>query len=52
MINQDLDALGNWEPYASVLGTSTFLIEANAFAQDSTDHQRFVVALQPAAAAR
>jgi hypothetical protein len=43
------DALGNWEPYASVLGTSTFLIEANTFAQDSADQQRFVVALQPAA---
>ena len=43
------DALGNWEPYASVLGTSTFLIEGDTFAQDSTDHQRNVVALQPAA---
>ncbi len=42
------DALGNWEPYSSVLGTSTFLIEGNTFAQDSTENQRFVVALQPA----
>ncbi|MBK9140247.1 MAG: hypothetical protein IPM17_16025 [Verrucomicrobia bacterium] len=41
-------ALGNWEPYASVLGTSTFLIEANTFADDEAN-QRFVVALQPAA---
>ncbi len=49
VINQGLDALGNWEPYASVLGNSTFLIEANAFAQDTTDQQRYVVALQPAA---
>ncbi len=49
VINQELDALGNWEPYASVLGTTTFLIEANAFAQDSSDSQRYVVALQPAA---
>lgn len=49
VINQDLDALGNWEPYASVLGTSTFLIEGNAFAQDTSDQQRYVVALQPAA---
>jgi len=49
VINQNADALGNWEPYASVLGTSTFLIEANAFAQDSTEFQRYVVALQPAA---
>jgi len=49
VINPGADALGNWEPYASVLGTSTFLIEANTFAQDSSDQQRFVVALQPAA---
>lgn len=49
VINQGLDSLGNWEPYVSVLGTSTFLIEGNAFAQDTTDMQRFVVAFQPAA---
>lgn len=49
VINQNLDALGNWEPYASVLGTTTFLIEGNAFAQDTSDAQRYVVALQPAA---
>jgi hypothetical protein len=49
VINQGLDALGNWEPYASVLGTSTFLIEANAYAQDTFDMQRYVVAFQPAA---
>lgn len=49
VINQNQDALGNWEPYTSVLGTSTFLIEANAFAQDSAEFQRYVVALQPAA---
>ena len=47
-------ALGNWEPYASVLGTSTFLIEGNTFANGfdapSPDgKQRYVVALQPAA---
>ena len=42
-----VDALGNWEPYASVLGTSTFLVEGNTFAQDSTDAQRYVVGLQP-----
>ncbi len=46
------DALGNWEPNASVLGTSTFLIEGNTFADGfdapSPDgRQRFVVALQP-----
>lgn len=49
-----VDALGNWEPYSSVLGTSTFLIECNAFAEGfefpSPDgKQRYVVALQPAA---
>lgn len=49
VIVPELDALGNWEPYASVLGTSTFLIEGNTFAQDSSEHQRYVVALQPAA---
>lgn len=43
------DALGNWEPYASVLGTSTFLIEGNTFADGTADKQRYVVALQPAA---
>jgi hypothetical protein len=42
------NSLGNWEPYASVLGTTDFLIEGNTFAQDSTDNQRFVVAIQPA----
>jgi len=49
VINQNQDSLGNWEPYASVLGTTTFLVEGNAFAQDATDLQRYVVALQPAA---
>ncbi len=43
------DSLGNWEPYASVLGNSTFLIEGNTFAEGFTDQQRYVVALQPAA---
>jgi len=41
------DKLGNWEPYASVLGNSTFLIEGNTFADGTTDKQRYVVALQP-----
>lgn len=49
VINQNMDSLGNWEPYASVLGTSTFLIEGNAFAAETSDQQRYVVALQPAA---
>lgn len=49
VINQELDALGNWEPYASMLGNHTFLVEANAFAQDTTDMQRYVVAFQPVA---
>ena len=44
--NENLD---NWEPHASVLGNSTFLIEANTFADGSTDSQRFSLAFQPAA---
>jgi hypothetical protein len=47
VIVPDADSLGNWEPYASVLGTSTFLIEGNTFAQGDTEWQRFVVAAQP-----
>lgn len=43
------DSLGNWEPFASVVGTSTFLIEGNTFADGSTTEQRYVVAMQPAA---
>lgn len=48
------DSLGNWEPYASVLGTNVFLIEGNTFAEDAVfplpdGRQRYVVALQPAA---
>lgn len=44
------DSLNNWEPYASVLGNSVFLIEGNAFAEDGTmANQRFVVMLQPVA---
>ena len=42
-----MDNLNNWEPYASVLGNSVFLVEGNAFAQNSTEDQRFIVALQP-----
>lgn len=42
------DSLGNWEPYASVLGTSVFLVEGNTFATDGSDtFQRYVVAFQP-----
>lgn len=50
---------GNWEPYLSVLGDSTFLIEAGMFADDGSwldpapfggsPNQRFIVVLQPAA---
>lgn len=43
------DSLGNWEPFASVVGTSTFLIEGNTFADGSSTEQRYVVAMQPAA---
>lgn len=42
--------LGNWEPYASVLGDSTFLIEANTFANDGLlQNQNNAITLQPAA---
>lgn len=44
--NGGVAALGNWEPYASVLGTSVFLIEGNTFAQGSTVEQRYVVMFQ------
>ncbi len=43
------NALGNWEPNASVLGNSHFLIEGNTFAKDSATEQRYVVRVQPAA---
>lgn len=36
--------LGNWEPYASVLGNSVFLIEGNRFAADSDTFQRYGLA--------
>jgi hypothetical protein len=49
VIIPDAGSLGNWEPFASVIGTSTFLIEGNTFAEGSATEQRFVVALQPAA---
>lgn len=50
IVKHEQNALGNWEPYASTLGTSTFLIEGNTFADDGTfSNQRYVVALQPAA---
>lgn len=49
VIKPDADSLGNWEPYASVLGNSVFLIEGNTFATDGSDtFQRYVVAFQPA----
>lgn len=47
--NPVADALGNWEPYASVLGTTDFLVEGNTFADGSTENQRYVVMIQPAA---
>lgn len=43
------ESLGNWEPYSSVVGESTFLIEFNIYANDGTlANQNNVVALQPA----
>jgi hypothetical protein len=50
VVKTTVNALGNWEPYTSVLGTSTFLVECNTFVEDGTDtNQRYVVGLQPAA---
>ncbi len=42
------DALGNWEPYTSVLGDNMFLIEGNTFATNDLANQRFIVYFQPA----
>ncbi len=48
VIKPNADSLGNWEPYASVLGNSVFLVEGNTFATDGGDtYQRYVVAFQP-----
>lgn len=44
--NGGLPALGNWEPYASVLGNSVFLIEGNTYAEGSGAEQRYVVMFQ------
>ncbi len=54
VILPELDALGNWEPNASVVGTNVFLIEGNTYAEGAVaplpdGRQRYVVALQPAA---
>jgi len=49
----DIPNLTNWEPYTSVLGTSTFLIVASTFAIPAVDAhsgvlmQRFALAFQP-----
>jgi hypothetical protein len=60
--NPVMDSLGNWEPYASVLGNSTFLISCGGYAPDqnppnptaagylssSAPFQNFLLYLQPA----
>jgi hypothetical protein len=49
-VGEQQAALGNWEPYTSVVGDSTFLIGFNTFANDGTfNNQNFMVAKQPAA---
>lgn len=45
----EADNLDNWEPYTSVLGNSTFLIEANTFASDDPANQNYALAFQPVA---
>lgn len=47
--NPEQDSLGNWEPYASVVGNSFFVIEGNTFAENAGAAQRYVVMLQPVA---
>ena len=47
VIPTSLAALGNWEPNASVLGNSHFLIEGNTFAVGNDTAQRYVVRVQP-----
>jgi len=40
----------NWEPFASVIGNSTFVVEANTFADPEDDYnQRYVLAFQSVA---
>ena len=40
----------NWEPFASVIGNSTFVVEANTFADPEDDYnQRYVLVFQPVA---
>ena len=41
--------LANWEPYSSVLGTNTFLMVMNTFAEGTEDSQRLALAFQPVA---
>jgi hypothetical protein len=44
--------LGNWEPYTSVLGNSTFLVESNIYATGEdpfAQNQQYGVVFQPAA---
>ena len=44
--------LGNWEPYTSVMGDTTFLVEFNTYANDLTlANQNWCVAQQPASGA-
>lgn len=50
ILDMAMPNLNNWEPYISVLGTSTFLIEANTFADDGMlANQRYALAFQPVA---
>lgn len=43
----DTANLDNWEPFTGVVGNSVFLVEANSFADGSTESQRYRVAFQP-----
>ena len=50
---EERPALGNWEPYSSVLGNSMFLIESNKYADNPDDpftsNQSYGIAIQPVA---
>lgn len=48
LFDTDTPNLGNWEPFASVVGTNIFVVEANTFAEDGQfANQRYGLAFQP-----
>ena len=48
LFDTDTPNLNNWEPNVGVVGTSTFVVEANTFADDGLfQNQRYALAFQP-----